>query len=166
MKKTRNLLMTLFAGFLALAGLLYVAGEFLHYDYSFLAHTSRQTQFICSTVMILLTISLVPLSLRLFKFRRINADLLQRKADALAFWGSLRMVSLGLLLVVNTFLYFAFGFDSTYGYLAVVILLTMPFVLPTLSRCEAEVAPLPTPEEALPAEEQAAEETHEGESEA
>ena len=106
MKKTRNLLMTLFAGFLALAGLLYVAGEFLHYDYSFLAHTSRQTQFICSTVMILLTICLVPLSLRLFKFRRINADLLQRKADALAFWGSLRMVSLGLLLVVNTFLYF------------------------------------------------------------
>ena len=43
--------------------------------------------------------------------------------------------------MVNTFLYYAFELESTYGYLAVVVLLCMPFIVPTKSRCEAEVQP-------------------------
>ena len=108
---------------------------------SFLAtqSASRSTQFVCSTTMILLTIGLLPLSLRLFKFKRISDDLRQRQAAALSRWGSLRIGCMGLLLVVNTFLYYAFELDSTYGYLAVVVLLCMPFVVPTMSRCQSEV---------------------------
>ena len=111
----------------------------MHIDMTLWMDASRSQQFICSTIMILLTIGLLPLSLRLFKFRRIHSDLVTRQAPALARWGSLRLLTMGLLLVVNTFLYYAFGFDSTYGYLAVVTLLCMPFVVPTMSRCQAEV---------------------------
>ncbi len=141
MKKTRNLLMAIFCGFLAIAAILYIGGEFLMWDMAFLAEPSRQTQFLCSTMMILLTIGLLPLSLRLFRFRRVNDDLLDRKADALKKWGVLRLMMLGLLLVVNTILYYAFAFDSTYGYLAVVVMLCMPFVVPTMKRCLSEVEP-------------------------
>lgn len=139
MKTTQQLLMALFCGFLLAAGVLYVLGEFLQVDMAFLANPSRQTQFLCSTVMILFTISLLPLSLRLFKFRRVNDDLISRKHEALKRWGTIRLSLMGGLLVVNTLLYYAFGFQSTYGYLAVVTLLCMPFVLPTMSRCQAEV---------------------------
>lgn len=139
MKKTQNLLMALFGGFLLLATLLYILGEFLHVDMGVFADATREQRFICSTVMILLTIALLPLSLRLFKFKRINSDLLERKAHALACWGSLRLSVMGLLLVVNTFLYYAFELEASYGYLAVVTLLCMPFVIPIMSRCEEEV---------------------------
>lgn len=139
MKKTRNLLMTIFSGALLLATLLYILGEFLNVDMGIFAETTREQRFICSTVMILLTIALLPLSLRLFKFKRISNDLQQRKAPALAKWGTLRLCVMGALLVVNTFLYYAFEMEPSYGYLAVVTLLCMPFVIPTMSRCEEEV---------------------------
>ena len=139
MKKTRNLLMTIFSGASLLATLLYILGEFLNVDMGIFAETTREQRFICSTVMILLTIALLPLSLRLFKFKRISNDLQQRKAPALAKWGTLRLCVMGALLVVNTFLYYAFEMEPSYGYLAVVTLLCMPFVIPTMSRCEEEV---------------------------
>ena len=141
MKKTRNILMALFAGFLLTAALLYICGEFLQRDMTLWADATRGQQFVGSTVMILLTIGLLPLSLRLFKFQFVADRLVQRKAPALACWGSVRLVIMGLLLVLNTFFYYAFGFESTYGYLAVVTLLCMPFVFPTMNRCMAEVTP-------------------------
>ena len=140
MEKTRNLLMALFAGFLLLAAILYIGGEFLHWDMALWEGANKEQRFICSTVMILLTICLLPLSLRLFKFKRISDELHARQAPALTRWGSVRIVCMGLLLVVNTFLYYAFGFESTYGYLAVVVLLCMPFIIPTMGRCVAEVS--------------------------
>ena len=139
MAKTRNLLMALFAGFLLTTALLYICGEFLHVDMGVFAESSRSCQFVCSTTMILLTIGLLPLSLRLFKFKYVSDDLRQNQASALSRWGSIRICCMGLLLVVNTFLYYAFEFESTYGYLAVVVLLCMPFVIPTISRCQSEV---------------------------
>ena len=146
MKKTRNLLMTIFSGALLLATLLYISGEFLQVDMGIFAEATREQRFICSTVMILLTIALLPLSLRLFKFKRISEDLQQRKAPALARWGTLRLCVMGALLVVNTFLYYAFEMEASYGYLAVVTLLCMPFVIPTMSRCEEEVKTPEIPE--------------------
>ena len=146
MKKTRNLLMTIFSGSLLLAAILYILGEFLHVDMGIFAEATRQQRFVCSTVMILLTISLLPLSLRLFKFKRISNDLQQRKAPALARWGTLRLRIMGALLVVNTFLYYAFELEASYGYLAVVTLLCMPFVIPTMNRCKEEVEEVKEPE--------------------
>jgi|GEM_PF-309522 len=131
--------MLLFAAILALAAAIYICGDFLQVDMVVFDQATRQQQFISSTVMILLTVGLLPLALRLFRFSRVNAQLMQQGAPALLRWGSLRLVILGALLVVNTFFYYAFGFESAYGYLAVITLLCMPFVVPTMSRCQAEV---------------------------
>ncbi len=141
MKKTRNRLMALYCSFLAIATLLYILGEFLQVDMVLFIDASKQTTFVCSTLMILFTVALLPTALRLFKTIRIKADLVARKEQALAQWGTLRLCIIGLLLVVNTALYFAFAFDTTYGYLAVVVLLCMPFVVPTMSRCQADISP-------------------------
>lgn len=138
--------MAIFSGALLLATLLYILGEFLDVEMGIFAKATRGQRFVCSTVMILLTISLLPLSLRLFRFKPISNDLQQRKEQALACWGTLRLCVLGALLVLNTFLYYAFELEASYGYLAVVTLLCMPFVIPTLSRCEDEVKSPETPE--------------------
>ena len=139
MRKTRNQLMTLYCVLLTIAATLYICGEFLQLDMVCFYNLSRGVKFVLPTLMILLTLALVPLALRLFKLRRVHQDLIERKEQALAHWGRLRLFVLGGLLVVNTFLYYAFGYEPTYGYLAVVVLLTMPFVLPTLNRCMSEV---------------------------
>ena len=39
---------------------------------------------------------------------------------------------------MNTLLYYIYGFEPAFGYLAVMVMLTMPFVFPTMSRCKAE----------------------------
>jgi hypothetical protein len=89
--------------------------------------------------MILLTLAAIPLGLRLFKFRKVADDLRQRGELALLKWGVLRLSMIGDLLVINTLLYYIFGFEPAFGYLAVICLLSMPFIVPTMSRCEAEV---------------------------
>lgn len=151
--------MALFCGFLLVAAILYICGEFLQLDMTIWDSPSRGVQFVCSTLMILLTIGLLPLSLRLFKFKPVSADLLRRKAPALARWGTIRLVCMGMLLVVNTFLYYAFGFEASYGYLAVVTLLCMPFVVPTMGRCESEVKDPPTVPEGASVVQQSDDET-------
>ena len=146
MKKVQQKLIALFAAPCVVAATLYILGEFGHVDMAPWADASDQTRFVVSTAMILLTLALIPFALRLFKFKRVNADLLSRKEEALAKWGGLRLFILGTLLVVNTLLYYMLGFEPAFGYLAIVTLLTLPFVLPTMSRCIAETSEAPEPE--------------------
>lgn len=146
MKKVQKKLIALFAAPCIVAATLYILGEFGHVDMALLSDVSDQTRFVVSTAMILLTLALIPLALRLFKFQQVNADLLNRKEEALAKWGGLRLFILGALLVVNTLLYYMLGSEPAFGYLAIVTLLTMPFVIPTMSRCIAETSEAPEPE--------------------
>ena len=125
------------------SAVLYLSCDVMNMDMAVRSAASEQERFVVSTVMILLTLALVPLSLRLFKFSRVSADLLNRKEKALCKWGMIRMTTLGLLLFVNTMLYYFYGFEPSFGYLALVVLLTMPFVFPSMSRCVAETEPEP-----------------------
>ena len=139
MKKTRNILVVIYSLMLLAAAAIYICGDYLEVDMAVLtSDTDKQTGYVVQMVMILLTLSLVPLALRLFKFKLIHASLLASPAAALLKWGSVRILVLGLLLVTNTLLYYIYGFEPSFGYLAVMILLTMPFVVPTMSRCKAE----------------------------
>lgn len=140
MKRTRNILMILFCEQLFLAGLLYVCGEFFEVDMAVFANISKEALFVISTVMILLTLAAIPLGLRLFKFKKVAADLRERGEMALLKWGVLRLSMIGDLLVINTLFYYIFGFEPAFGYLAVICMLSMPFIVPTMSRCEAEVS--------------------------
>ena len=139
MKKTQTLLMTVFWGLLLVAALLYIACEYLNFDFSYLSDTSEQTRYVVSTVMILATLAVLPMALRLFKKRKVHAELISLREVALRKWGLVRLVLLGDMLIINTMLYFLFGFESSFGYLAVVLLLAMPFVYPSMDRCLAEV---------------------------
>ena len=139
MKKTRNILVVIYALMLLAAAAIYICGDYLEVDMAVLtSDTDKQTGYVVQMVMILLTLCLVPLALRLFKFKQIHASLLVSPATALLKWGIVRILVLGLLLVTNTLLYYIYGFEPSFGYLAVMILLTMPFVVPTMSRCKAE----------------------------
>lgn len=141
MKETQRLLMLLFWSILLQAGVLYLIGDVMDIDIGVFSGTSREARFLPTTLMILVTLALVPLSLRLFKFRKMADDLVRRKEVALKKWGVIRLTILEFLLVANTLLYYLYGFEPSFGYLAIVVLLTMPFVYPSMSRCINETEP-------------------------
>ena len=95
---------------------------------------SKQTEFVAMTVMELTSIGAAFLGLRLFKFRKIHEDLVTRKEPAMLKWGMLRLLILEVPMVVNTYLYYLY-MNPTFGYLAIILLLCLPFVMPTESRC-------------------------------
>lgn len=142
MKKTQQLLTVLFLIITVCPLGLYVSCEFFDISLTCLDNASDSTKFITQTGAILLTLALVPFALRMFKIKRIHNDLMARKEKALKQWGGLRLGILGLLLLANTMLYYIFGLEPAFGYLAIVIALTLPFVLPTRERCKAETEPL------------------------
>ena len=98
----------------------------------------EQVEFGLVFFMELITVCLIPLALRLFKFKKVEADLKRHGAVALRKWGILRLLMLLLPLMKNTLLYYLF-MNTTFGYMAIIVLLTTPFVYPSMSRCLSEV---------------------------
>lgn len=154
MKQTQKILMLLFWSILLQAAVIYLIADVMDIDISIFSGASREARFLPMTLMILITLALVPLSLRLFKFRIVADDLIRRKEKALQKWGIIRLCMLEFLLIVNALLYYFFGFESSFGYLAVVVLLTMPFVYPSMTRCINETEPQVEPEESHQEEEE------------
>lgn len=139
MKRIRNILMTIFCLQLLTAGVLYILGDWMNVDLAFVSNVDSQTLFIVSTLMILTTLASIPAGMRLFKFTKVASEIKMEGKPALLKWSIIRMVLIGDLLVINTMLYYFFGFEPAFGYLAIVCLLTMPFILPTMSRCKSEL---------------------------
>ena len=98
---------------------------------------SKQTEFVALTVMELSTLAMAFLGLRLFKFPMIHTQLVTEKEPAMLKWGMLRLLVLEVPMVVNTYLYYMY-MNPTFGYLAIILLLTLPFVFPSEGRCLAE----------------------------
>lgn len=87
MKQTRNMLMTVFVGALALAALIVTVFETGALEQG-TAVGNSQVEFVITVVMELLTLGQIWLALRLFKIRQIRQDLVSRKEFALRKWGS------------------------------------------------------------------------------
>ena len=100
---------------------------------------SKQTEFVAMTVMELTSIGAAFLGLRLFKFHMIHDELVCLKESAMLKWGMLRLLILEVPMVVNTYLYYMY-MNATFGYLAIILLLTLPFVMPTECRCIDETS--------------------------
>ena len=98
-----------------------------------------QSEFLLTSTMELVTLAFAFLSLRLFKFGRIHADLVNRQEKALLKWGYLRLLLIQAPLVINTLLYYLY-MKPTFGYLAIILALCLPFVYPSMDRCMAEVS--------------------------
>ena len=98
---------------------------------------SKQTEFVALTTMELTTLAMAFLGLRLFKFAMIHTQLVTEKEPAMLKWGLLRLFILEVPMVVNTYLYYMY-MNPTFGYLAIILLLCLPFVFPSMNRCIAE----------------------------
>lgn len=136
MEKTQKILMAFFLGLLAAALLMVVLYETDVLEAGVLAD-SKQTEFIATTTMEITTLAGVFLALRLFKFRAIHQNLVSQKAPALLKWGLLRLVLLEGQMLCNTYLYYIY-MAPTFGYMAIIQLLCLPFVWPSMERCMAE----------------------------
>ena len=141
MAKTQKKLMALFAAAIVVALLLVVV-----YETNILLpgdKTGAATEkFVVAVVMELSTILLIPLALYLFRIpfvrRQLTSD---RPAAKLMGWGSVRIAMLGVPMVVNTFCYYHFGLEVSFGYMAIILFLCMFMIYPSMGRCVAETTP-------------------------
>lgn len=137
MTEVRNKLMALFVGMIVAALLFVVLFETGVCEDGVLAGVNPQMEFAFLTVMELLTIAMIPLALRLLKFKNIENELRERHLEALKKWGALRLLLLELPLVLNTLFYYLF-LNTSFGYMAIILLICMVFVYPSEPRCAAE----------------------------
>ena len=98
----------------------------------------KQSEFLLVSLMELTTLGGVFLALRLFKFEAVHRDLITRKSPALFKWGMTRLALLLVPMLVNTLLYYIY-MNTTFGYMAIIQFLCLPFVFPSQNRCEGEV---------------------------
>ena len=99
----------------------------------------KESEFIVVSIMELQSICLIPLALRLFKFRYVADDLKARGERALKKWGIHRMDMLCIPMFLNVFFYELF-LTPAFGYMAIIFAISLVFVLPTKSRCENELS--------------------------
>jgi hypothetical protein len=85
----------------------------------------------------LLTLIAVPLALRLFKFGAVRRRLYEDNEHALAIWGTIRILILGLPMVMSALLYYLF-LNASFGYIAIILLISMLFIYPSMERCVSE----------------------------
>lgn len=137
MKNVKNTLTVLLWTVLALALIVVVLFETDVLMFGYYAGSGEQAEFLLTTMMELLTLAVIPLSLKLFKFPRVHADLVSRKAEALRKWGLLRLLMLLVPLLVNTLLYYAYA-NVAFGYMAIILVIVLPFVYPSMERCQSE----------------------------
>ena len=128
--------MTLFAAGILLALLLVVLYETDIMEQGTMAGKTQE-EFVTMTTMELLSLAGAFLGLRMFKFGKIHQALVTQKAPALLKFGVLRLVILETPMVANTLFYYMYV-KPTFGYLAIILALCLPFVVPTMGRCEAE----------------------------
>ena len=138
MKQTQRLLMILFITSIVLPLAMVVLFETGIIATGIMAGDT-QSEFLLTSTMELVTLAFAFLSLRLFKFGRIHADIVNRQEKALLKWGYLRLLLIQAPLVINTLLYYLY-MKPTFGYLAIILALCLPFVYPSMDRCLAEVS--------------------------
>ena len=124
--------------FLALSIALVVLYEIGTLESGLLAD-DKQSEFILTFIMELLSLGAAFLGLRLFKFASVHNELIARREPAMWKWGLIRLLILEVPMLADTLLYYIY-MNTTFGYLGIMLLLCLPFVFPSKSRCEDEVS--------------------------
>lgn len=140
MRHTRDVLMAELWTSLGITALMVVLFESEAILPGFLSD-AENVQLLVGMIMVVVVLAFIPLSLYLFKIKYVNARLTGDESSApqhLLFWGSVRMMMLCLPMVINMFLYYAFGENVRFFYLSVICALCLFMVYPTLTRCLAE----------------------------
>ena len=96
----------------------------------------KSVEFVTAFVMEFLTICVIPVAMRLFRFRRIGRKL--TSAESLKVWGMTRLLMLCVPMVLNTVLYYMF-MNVAFGYMGIILFLCLFFIVPTRERCMSEI---------------------------
>ncbi len=138
MNRTRKILTAAFVGTIALNIALVLLSELVLRCRPSTTPYSSSLLFILLTVSEILTICAIPLTLRLFKFPLVRKNLAAENEKALLRFGLLRIFVLALLMTFNTVCYCIFS-HTAFGYLAIILFLSMMFVYPSEDKCRAEI---------------------------
>ena len=98
----------------------------------------KKLEFVFLTVMELAIVCLIPLALRLFKFKKIKQQLVEEGEPAHIKWGLIRLDMLIFPMFLNTLFYYLFA-NNSFGIMAIILFLCLFFVYPSKKRCETEV---------------------------
>lgn len=99
---------------------------------------SKSSEFVISVIMELLTLLVIPLALKLFRFKNIHTQLTTNKEQALLPWGMVRLLLLAVPMLLNTILYYLY-MNVAFGYLGIILFLCMFFIIPTMDRCKGDI---------------------------
>lgn len=99
---------------------------------------SANMEFLVLSAMEILVLAMIPLALRLFKFSAIRRQLTAAPEPALKKWGIVRLLMLLVPMVACTWMYYLFFMKAAFGYLAIILLICLGFVVPTMDKCNAE----------------------------
>ena len=136
MDKAVKKLKTLFYAPILLGLVLVVAFEMEWLRPGFMCHDGSG-QFMWLTIMELYTVCTIPLSLYLFNIPAVKKQLLATPVKSIVCYGGLRLLILGVGLVANVLFYY-WTMNVSFGYMAIIFLLVLPFVYPSRRRCESE----------------------------
>ena len=75
----------------------------------------------------------------MYKASHKMCDLIAHEERAMMKWGTIRLLILQVPMLADTLLYYMY-MNTTFGYLAIMLLLCLPFVFPSLNRCLAETS--------------------------
>lgn len=119
-----------------LSAIIIVSGELDIIPNGILAN-DKQVEFVIMSMMEILTIIAIPIALKLFKFKAIANKLASDTLLHFERWGFVRLCLLNVPMVINLVCYYLFV-GAGFGYLAIILFLSLFFVYPSLSRCYNE----------------------------
>ena len=121
---------------IGLSAIIIVSGELDIIPNGILAN-DKQVEFVIMSMMEILTIIAIPVALKLFKFKAIANKLASDTLLHFERWGIVRLCLLNVPMVINLVCYYLFV-GAGFGYLAIILFLSLFFVYPSLSRCYNE----------------------------
>ena len=102
--------------------------------------TGSKLAYMMEIVGIALALILVPLALKLLTLKGVRNTFKQGDRRAYRRWSEIRLAMLTTPLMINIGLYYGLGYDTTCGYLALMVAITFAFIWPSQSRMEDEMS--------------------------
>ena len=94
-------------------------------------------EFLVVMIMELLTICVIPIALRMFRFSIIRNYIEENGLTGHFRMSSARMMLLAVPLLLNVLFYYLF-MKVMFAYLAIILAISLIFIIPTVARCESE----------------------------
>lgn len=103
-------------------------------------HSNKNSDFLMTSIMEIITICLIPIALRLFKFKKVRNDIVSDNTErhsSFTTWALVRLLMLQLPMLINAILYYIY-MNVAFGYMGIILFLASFFIFPTEERCKFE----------------------------